>query len=1177
MSKKFITKVSTAVVSVATVVSLSGAGALLPMATHGQSVADLQAQISALLAQINALQSQLSTATSAPSGTVPASLLTSGDLTLGSKGAAVKDLQQFLNANSAEQVAQSGPGAPGAETEYFGSLTRAALAKWQAANGVAPAAGYFGPLTRAKLSAMAAATPATPATPSTPSTPSTPAPAGTGLTVSLAANQPAPSLAPASASRIPFTKIALTASADGDVTVNSVKVERTGLASDSALAAVLLLDSEGNQLGLKKSLNSLHQATVGEDFVVKAGTTEVLTVAANRAAAASLGGQTIALTVVDVNTSADLHGTMPVTGTTHTVNETLSVGTVSMARGPLDPGASQTKEIGTTGYTFSSVRVTAGSAEKVWLKSMRWNQTGSASSNDLANVKTYVDGTAYDTLVSADGKYYTTTFPGDGILIDKGFNKEVYVKADIVGGSLRTVDFDIAKRTDLFVMGETYGYGIIPPQTGASDPTDDTAAFSSVEDPWYDAAQVEVSAGTMTVSAWSQIAAQNLAINLNDQELGGWVVDVKGEAISVANMKFNFTISDSDGGGENALTDLDNLKLVDESGATLAGPIDAAGTGLSGTETFTDTITFPVGITRFKMVGKLATNFENNDTVQASTTPSSQFVTVTGQTTGNSITPSPTSAVSGQTMTVKAAAMTISVSSVPIAQTIIAGAQQFEFARYILDTASSGEDLRLTSLPLEYNVKSGSATDLTNCYLYDGSTRLNTGSNVVNPSAAASSTAFTFDGSGLTLAKGTSKQVSLKCDLKSTATGVYEWGYDTTSAPSPTGLVSGQSATLTENDSEGQLMTASTGGSLTVSLDASSPTYTLGAPGVATELAKYKFTATNEDISLKQVALQLSGTASNSQVDLVNQKVTLHDESGTQVGEATFSTGDNATSSAITGFTIPKNASKVLTVKGTFANISSSGPLERSGDLVKVDWDGNNTGLNGTYGTGSESGSTVTPTGSDTASQGVRVMKTYPTVEKVNISSSLVNGEQPILRFKVTANGSEDVALYKFTVRLATTSAVAADLNAYAYADSGFSNAASGVNDGGKLMNSDLDLTTLWAGSATDLNVVADSAGTATVFQIPAGSTRYFEVRANMTGVDASGDSISTQLQGDAAYPSLATWMTDATTADDDDNDDFIWSPNSTTTAAPANLDFTNGYNVSGLPSANMTAQVLSK
>jgi peptidoglycan hydrolase-like protein with peptidoglycan-binding domain len=66
---------------------------------------------------------------------------------MGSSGPDVRDLQKFLNARGF-MIAGSGAGSSGNETEYFGSLTRLALARFQAAHGISPAAGYFGPITR---------------------------------------------------------------------------------------------------------------------------------------------------------------------------------------------------------------------------------------------------------------------------------------------------------------------------------------------------------------------------------------------------------------------------------------------------------------------------------------------------------------------------------------------------------------------------------------------------------------------------------------------------------------------------------------------------------------------------------------------------------------------------------------------------------------------------------------------------------------------------------------------------------------------------------------------------------------------------------------------------------------------------------------------------------------------
>jgi peptidoglycan hydrolase-like protein with peptidoglycan-binding domain len=72
------------------------------------------------------------------------------DLTIGSEGDDVKNLQVYLNSHGFP-IAPTGAGSSGYETGYFGILTQAALARFQKANGITPAIGYFGPVTRAKL------------------------------------------------------------------------------------------------------------------------------------------------------------------------------------------------------------------------------------------------------------------------------------------------------------------------------------------------------------------------------------------------------------------------------------------------------------------------------------------------------------------------------------------------------------------------------------------------------------------------------------------------------------------------------------------------------------------------------------------------------------------------------------------------------------------------------------------------------------------------------------------------------------------------------------------------------------------------------------------------------------------------------------------------------------------
>lgn len=139
-------------------------------------------------------------------------------------------------------------------------------------------------------------------------------------------------------------------------------VERTGLADDDAFDSVVLVDENGVQIGLSKTLNSIHQVTLNEPFTVKAGQTRTMTIGGNALASApttSNAGQIAYLALVSVSTSATISGTLPITGTGQTINENLTIGSLTTpTRGTLDPGSGNTKEVGTTGYYFSSVRFT---------------------------------------------------------------------------------------------------------------------------------------------------------------------------------------------------------------------------------------------------------------------------------------------------------------------------------------------------------------------------------------------------------------------------------------------------------------------------------------------------------------------------------------------------------------------------------------------------------------------------------------------------------------------------------------------------------------------------------------------------------------------------------------------------------------------------------------------------
>ncbi|MDP6585487.1 MAG: hypothetical protein QF535_12590, partial [Anaerolineales bacterium] len=178
-------------------------------------------------------------------------------------------------------------------------------------------------------------------------------------------------------------------------------------------------------------------------------------------------------------------------------------------------------------------------------------------------------------------------------------------------------------------------------------------------------------------------------------------------------------------------------------------------------------------------------------------------------------------------------------------------------------------------------------------------------------------------------------------------------------------------------------------------------------------------------------------------------------------------------------------------------------------------------------------------------------------------------------------DAADRIAVSQFTITMATTGAYVSGVNVYGFTDSGYTSPVSGLSaDGGFLVTDKIGSAGdgPWATSATQLEFAAeDTSSASTTIEIPAGQTRYFEVRGTVSSA-STGDSVSTQLEGDADYLKVANQMIGLGSTTDETHNDFFWSPISTTTGSSAygDLDWTNGFNVGGLPSSNMGAEVLS-
>ena len=175
IAKDFAAKAFVAFVAAAMMISL------FAPAAKAQTAEELQTQINDLMAQIATLQAQVGQGGTSASGVCPYTW--TRDLNMGATGADVMKLQQFLNANADTRVSASGAGSVGAETEYYGALTGAAVAKFQVMYraeiltplGMVNPSTYFGPSTRAKANSVCVTAPVIdPVDPGTP----TPTPIG---------------------------------------------------------------------------------------------------------------------------------------------------------------------------------------------------------------------------------------------------------------------------------------------------------------------------------------------------------------------------------------------------------------------------------------------------------------------------------------------------------------------------------------------------------------------------------------------------------------------------------------------------------------------------------------------------------------------------------------------------------------------------------------------------------------------------------------------------------------------------------------------------------------------------------------------------------------------------------------------------------------------------------------
>ena len=280
--------------------------------------------------------------------------------------------------------------------------------------------------------------------------------------------------------------------------------------------------------------------------------------------------------------------------------------------------------------------------------------------------------------------------------------------------------------------------------------------------------------------------------------------------------------------------------------------------------------------------------------------------------------------------------------------------------------------------------------------------------------------------------------------------------------------------------------------------------------------------------------------------------------------------------------------------------------------MTGIDYDGATSSKNKAL--GKESGSSVhSSTATDVTGNGVVYFRAVPTLERVTLPvTALTSGTHVFYKFKVTADPAYDVAVHKFTFKVATTGitgfgAALPSFTLWNTTDNRRVAAATGAaaaffveqgnydNTGQVVVRIYADNTDLPSGQCTSTTLCWDI--------IPAGLSRTYELRSAVTS-DGSGDSVSTKLLGDDARSqrltltgSSAKTMAKVTIVDQDkysaipavgfvnesanvaSSSSFIWSDfssDATTTHSYSTGDWVNGFKVPGLLSSGLDASTMS-
>jgi len=1170
---------------IATIAGLALVAVVAPVSTGAVTIAELQAQINALMAQLSTLQGGSQTAGTGGTGACTGITFTR-NLTVGSTGSDVKCLQQILNQSATTQIATTGAGSPGNETTYFGSLTLAAVKKYQTQQGFIPA-NQVGPMTRAALNAVLAGgtgggTALPPGcTSNTGFSPTTGqscgngvviVPTGAGLTVQLASNNPAAGTIVDGQALAPMVRLTFTNGDNAEVKITGLKLKRIGISADASVVNTYLFDGATRLTdGAAVSSTMVNFNNTAGLFTVPAYGSKTISVLAdvNGDSGETMGMQVVASTDVTTNASS-VKGYFPVTG------NLMGLATGTLAG--VEFNATTTPSVATidpqNDYTVwqNSVVITTRAVD---MTRISFRKTGSVKDADIQNFRLYVDGVQVGSTIpnivlnSNNESLVTFDLTSSPKRLEAG-TRVIKVLADIIGGSSLTFTMNLWSVADSTFVDTQYGANVLPDLISNANFTKRSSGEQTV------------GSGTITFTKMTDSPSGNIVNLASNATLAKFQLKAAGEKVKIETLYVSARVNTALVSGlRNGMLLANGVQIGSTS--TLYDPNDATyayttfNLGSSLIVEPGSPVTLEVRADIYDTGTSDTTNsIVTGSTIQVAIEGSSSWNNATGLTSSSTI-DAPASDVTANTLTVAAGGLTLSKYTAYTAQSMVPPLTAAKIGHFTL-TANTTEAVNITSI--EANLNNVVSTYGSNLYVTFGTNTTSTKSSLT---AASNSWSVNY-----ALAAGQTKDLIVYADLNSSASGggivsVYVAG---TTASSATAVTAGTPSAYTTGLTgvQGQTITFTTG-SLTPAVDGTTPLAAIVAGGQQITAGRFKFTSLYDAYTIKELRFTLGAAARSAAINSLILK-----DGDTVLATVPYDGADSYYNVTGLSVVVPASTTKVLTVVYDLSSsISSSTSTSQVDVQPTLDYI--------KYAT-SQGAETESDTNYATSKE-VYVFKSIPTVTKVAVTTStLSNQTVDLYSWKVAADAKGSVAVKQTKLDL-TWRDTTTDSTLYLYAfklykdGSDITSLVTITDEDGN--NLETATAALGANENSSKVIIAwDTEDT-----ISAGSSSTYVLRATASGFAATAsktndDGLSISISNDSAVnaatikylnasagPATSVVQLSDSTGASGENANFIWSDNSdnshastvsaNTVTATSSGDWANGYLVKDLPLSSTT------